>query len=186
MIIIVSVLLVIGLVFGLVGISRYKAKDKYERAKQKLEAELANGFVVKNINGDVFDEIGGKWVCKNTEIGGPHSQAMKITGMAPTVANLIRLYNYRMPEYSWLDTGQNAKSLSIAKVQATIVPLSVDQAIHVTNDKSLAIIYHRDGMAWVFRETEEGFKEELWLREGKVIEEDANCLETDRKALTAE
>jgi hypothetical protein len=89
---------------------------------------------------------------------------MKTAGMTPTVTNVAELLDYRMPSYAWFSPGENAKALSIAVVQATIVPISTDQTIHISADRSLALILHSDSVASVFRETESGLQEELWTK----------------------
>jgi hypothetical protein len=54
--------------------------------------------------------------------------------------------------------------MSIALVQATIVPISIDQTIHISADRSLALILHSDSVASIVRETESGLQEELWTK----------------------
>ena len=56
--------------------------------------------------------------------------------------------------------------LKIGAVQGTIIPVSTDNTIHVSSDKRLAVIFHRDDLASVFRDTDQGLSEALWAREG--------------------
>ena len=165
---------VLALVAAFILAPSIVAKGKYNEAKRKYEQELPGPFAVKEMDTTMQErlrEIEAEWSCRSNEVGGPTGQAMKMAGMAPTVANTAKLFNYRMPPYRWFDPARNVKSTSIAAIQATIVPISTDQTIHISADRSLALILHSDTVASVFLETENGLQEAMWVKKG--IEQNA-------------
>ncbi len=167
-------ILVLALIATIVLVPAVVANRKYEEGRRKLGSELGSPFTVREFDArtqDLLRNIEADWSCTSSEVGGPYQQAMKTVGIMPTVEGLTELFNYRMPAYSWFSPTKNADAISISAVQAIIVPVSLDQTIHVSTDRSLAVILHADGVASVFRETENGLLEELWVRKG--IEQDA-------------
>lgn len=171
--VVISVML-IALVVALLLVPSIAAKRKYDTAKQKLEKELPGTFTVKEFDSTMQNKLGEietQWSCSTSEINGPHSQALKTVGMDSTVPNLATLFNYRIPAYAWFDLDQNARNMSIAAIQAIIVPISTDQTIHMSADRSVALVLHTSRTASIFRDTAKGLQEALWTK--SAIEQDA-------------
>lgn len=148
---------------------------KYERAKNNLEQDLGQPFSVRPFDADIQKKLGAiesTWECTSEDVPGPHSDAMRLAGIAPSVEGLIRLYNYRMPEFSWLDASQNRKSLEIAAVQAVIVPISIDNTIHFSAAQRLALVRVTRRFVLIFRETENGLSETVWVGPKENTEQD--------------
>lgn len=149
------------------------AKGKYDTAKQKLEKELPGAFTVREFDSTTQEqlrEIETQWSCGTSEVNGPHSQALTTAGMDSTVSNIAALFNYRIPAYSWFDLDRNARNMSIGAIQAIIVPISTDQTIHVSGDRSVAMVLHTSRAASIFRDTDKGLQETLWTK--RDIEQD--------------
>ena len=79
-------------------------------------------------------------------------------GLPSTVEGLIQLYNFRMPEFSWLSLEQNRKSARIGAVQALFVSTSIDRTIHVSPQRRLALVRVHEGTMFIFFEKENGLK----------------------------
>lgn len=149
---------------------------KYQRARNNLEQDLGQPFSVRPFDGDMQKTLGvieSTWECTSGDVPGPHSDAMRLAGIAPSVEGLIQLYNYRMPEFSWLDSSRNRKSLEIAAVQAVIVPISIDNIIHFSAEQRLALVRVTKRTVLIFRETESGLSETVWVGPEENIEQTA-------------
>lgn len=164
---------VVALVGASLLVASIVAKATYDEAKEKYENELPSRFAVQQINSatrEKLREIAAGWSCRKTDVGGAYSQAMELAGMAPTAADVVQLFNYRMPAYAWFDPDANTKSKSLAIIQATIVPISIDQTIYLSADKSMILILHSESEASIIRETESGLQEELWTKNSNTTD----------------
>ena len=149
---------------------------KYERARINLEQDLGPPFSVRPFDGDMQKTLGvieSTWECTSEEVSGPYSDAMRLAGIVPSAEGLIQLYNYRMPQFSWLDLSQNRKSLEIGAVQAVVVTISIDNTIHFSAEQRLALVRVSKRTVLMFRETESGLSETVWVGPKENFEQDA-------------
>ena len=174
--IVVGAVILVAALLALWFIPLFSLNAKYERTKKMLEEDLGQPFSVRPIDKDIQKTLGvieSTWQCQTEEAPGPHSDAMRLAGIAPNVEGLIQLYNGRMPEFSWLDSSQNRKSLEVAVAQAMIVPMSINKTIYVSADGRLAFVRVTKGTAYIFRENEDGLTETVCVRPTENIEQDA-------------
>lgn len=153
------------LLLGLIVTPQMISMRKYNQARNNAQSQLPPPFRVLRIDAqkqERLEDIEARWTCKNIEINGPHALAMRTLGLEPSVTNLVNLLTLRIPPYDWLRPKENKRNLEVALVQTTILPISVDQSIHLSGDGSIALIEHPKGVVSIFRETEEGFQEALW------------------------
>jgi len=146
----------------------FHAKSKYEKARDNLYQELGPKFMGKQMDEVMQNRLANieeTWTCRGNEINGPHSEALCLAGMTPSVNGILELFNYRMPPYSWTNAKQNTKSLEIATVQAIIIPSSMDRIVHISKDNNLALIRINENCVYIFREKKEGLSEGLWVWE---------------------
>ena len=152
-------------VVGVLGISLWlafniRAKPKYDEVRSSLE--LDQPFAVVEMNEEtvnLFDEVHSSWDAQYSVVDGPHTDALNTLGLTPSVSNVISLYTYQLPEYSWLSPEQNKAALRFAAVYAVILPATMDQSIHVSPDRQSALIRRSPSLVDVFTDESDGLRE---------------------------
>jgi len=161
----IAVFAVASVVFLVVVIGAGVWLSTFLRAKQKYDefrVELGGPFSEVQMNAEatsLLEEARSKWVLRYNDVNGPHSEALKILGMQPTVANLVALFTYPLPDYSWVRSARNVRASATGVIQAKIFPVSVDHAIHVSEGRDLAYIQISENIVVVFTDDTEGLRE---------------------------
>ncbi len=146
----------------------FRAKWKYDTARADLRKNL---LVVIQIDADMkvqLAKVQTNWAESHSEIGGPHSEAIETVGLRPTVANLIEVFTYPLPEYWFLSSARNKKAATMGAVQAVILPRTVDGLIHVSEDQRLAIIRYGPDIVGVFTDDAGGLREATYTNKNNI------------------
>jgi hypothetical protein len=168
----------IATIFGALAVALFicwylanlRAKTNYE----KLRNELFVPYAVVPMDQQTksfLAEVQTKWTCTADEVGGPSSDVVKLAGMDPSVSNLIGLWNYQMPEYSWWSPARNRKPAVIALLKAKFFPSSVDRTFHVSDDGHEALLWGRTNMVYIYRDEAGGMREALYVKKKSTIEQ---------------
>jgi hypothetical protein len=165
-------LAVLLVVFGLaVWVARpfYIAAYKHEQARNRLNDELGPPYAIKLLDDNTLREIEQRWVCRsrNTET---FAEVFATLDVEPTLASLIEFMNYRIPRMSLIDLSANKRNAVIAELQSTVMPISRDHAIHISQAQRKAVVYPKDGFAFVYSEGENQFEEALYAQGKEGIE----------------
>jgi hypothetical protein len=169
-IIIVTVLL-LGAIWGCAWLFvSVHAKQKYDTLRKELStAQYAEVLIDQQANG-FLSRVQSHWI-QNPEVNGkPDSDVVKLAGMTPSVRNLIRVFNYQMPEYDWFSLAQNKQSAVIGLIKAKFFPVSVDRTFHVAEDGHLAFLWCRTNMVYVYRDETNGLSAKLYFTKTNDIE----------------
>jgi len=148
----------------------FNAKVKYDRARQSLLAGQPEPYKVVQMTPEMsslLDEIKKDWVKQYSETDGPYADTLRLVGLEPTVENLIYLLNYEMPDYSFFYLWRNKKALIMGQGKALLLPISIDAAIHVTENESTAMIRATKTAVQIFSDTVGGLKESMYYVAGE-------------------
>jgi len=163
LIVLFSIVVVIVAGFFTLGLLQ---KAKYDAVRERLDQELGKGLAPVTLNESKLEEV-SQWYVHSSDVGDAsvHADALKSLGKKPTVKNVVELFKIKMQPYAWLDWQRNRQNLNTAAVQATFAPITIDGSIHVSADGSTAIIFVRDGIVFVFKDTPEGLLDEIRYRD---------------------
>lgn len=146
-----------------------RAKRKYDQVRSELADNVLSAVAMDAETRALLSEVRTGWVERNSEVGGPHSEALKTVGLQPSVSNVIELFTYQMPEYSLLSLRRNGRPMQIGAVQAVLLPISIDKSIHVSDDRRVALIRIRPTIVYVFADEAGGLREtQYWLKQENV------------------
>lgn len=160
--IIVIVLILIGA--GAWLTLNLRAKQKYDKMRKGL-SEFSYSVVEMDADTKaLLAVVREKWTQSHSQIDGPHSDALKTLGLTPSVSNLVHVFTYRLPEYSLLSIDQNKKSAAMGLVQGILVPVTIDESIHVSAKGDLALIQVSTKCVLVFADENKGLREEMYLK----------------------
>ncbi|MBI1338049.1 MAG: hypothetical protein GC164_13965 [Phycisphaera sp.] len=155
----VVVVIVISGVTAWLGINHY-AKGKYDKMKSMLSP-----YEKVQINDEttaILTKAKNEWKMAYSDIGGPHTDALKLLGLEPSVSNLLYVFTYSLPQYSYLAPQQNAKAALMCSIQERIFPITIDQSIHVSQDEKLAMFRCNEKTILVFLDEGKGLREEMY------------------------
>ncbi len=145
----------------------FNAKIKYDRARKGVQCEPYKVVQMTPEMSSLLDEIKKDWVKQYSETDGPYADTLRVVGLEPTVDNLIDLLNYEMPDYSFFYLWRNKKALLMAQGKALLLPISIDDAIHVTENHSKAMIRITKTAVQIFSDTVGGLKESIYYAAGE-------------------
>jgi len=157
-----------------------RAKRKYDDARADLGKHL---FSVVQMDGDttaLLAEVQTNWVESYSEVGSVYTEALKTVGLSPSVSNLIEMFTYRMPEYSLLFPSRNKEPAAMGQIQATLLPMSVDGLIYVSEDQHLAMIRCKTNVVLVFADEAGGLREAQYCVKEENVEPGAEGDVVDR------
>jgi len=161
--IIVIVLIVIGA--GAWLTLNLRAKQKYDKMRNEL-SQLSYSVVKMDADTTaLLSEVREKWAQSHSQIDGPHSDALKTLGLDLSVSNLVHVFTYRLPKYSFLSIEQNKKSAAMGLVQGLLMPVTIDESIHVSANGDLALIQVSAKCVLVFADENAGLREEMYVKE---------------------
>ena len=144
------------------------AKTKYDKARQ----DNSTAYAVTPMDPQTatfLAEVQGNWICKADDTNGPDSDVVKLAGMAPSVRNLINVFNYQMPPYRWFSPSQNRKAAELNLIKAKFMPISLDQRWHLSADKRLALLLCKSNAVYLYRDEAGGLRATLYVkRKGEV------------------
>jgi len=139
-----------------------RAKRKYDKMRNEL-SELSYSVVEMDADTTaLLAEVREKWTQSHSQIDGPHSEALKTLGLNPSVSNLAHVFTYRLPKYSLLSIEQNKKSAAMGLVQGILMPVTIDESIHVSADGHLALVRCKTDLVYVFADENTGLREEMY------------------------
>ena len=147
------------------------AKQKYDMARDALLHDLPPFAIVKMDRDSTFflDEVRAHWAEKYSEVRGPITEALETAGLEATVANLAAVYTYQMPAYSFVSTSQNKKAREMGAIQAVIVPITIDNLIHASDDGHVAFVRTTNTSVMVFSDEPNGLREAMYyVKQDKV------------------
>ena len=137
-----------------------KAKEQYEKVrKDLLEHVLTETPLSEEVLG-LYEDAKLNWMLHDLEeVGGV---ALKSLQLEPTVRNMVMLLTSKMPDFNNLDLDTKPDPSIIAIHQAVLLPETVDQKVHVSEDNNLALLRIKPTHIMVYRNVADGLKEE-WL-----------------------
>ncbi len=172
----VSTVLIVAVAIGIaIGIGTWltlnlRAKQKYDKARDELAKGLPSVVKMDSDTMAFVADVRANWVESYSEVRGVHSDALKTLGLRPTVKNLVHVFTHRLPEYTFLSPEQNLKSMVMGIVQGTIVPMTNDQSIHLSDDGHLALVRCHTNIVLMFSDEPTGLREAMYKVKQKNIE----------------
>jgi len=164
------VILLVVILAGAWLVVSVHTKSNYDRMREGL---VDTYYVVTPMD-DQFRaflaEVQSNWTCRVNEIGGPDSEVVKLAGMTPSVRNLIYVFNYQVPEYSWFSPKRNRQAALIGLIKAKFFPRSVDKQWHVSEDQHLAVLWGVTNAVYVHQDETGGLRTALYFKKKKNIE----------------
>jgi hypothetical protein len=142
-----------------------RANEKYEQMKKGLVVT----YTVKPMDEQFqasLAEVEKTWLVRSAnskDQSRPHSDALKLVGMSPSAANLTHLLTCPMPDWSWISPSRNKESVVLGMTKALLNPRTVDNALHLSQDKKVLAIWCTKKAMWVFRDDAQGMKETLYF-----------------------
>jgi len=175
----------IGVLAVAIAIAAYLAvslrvKQKYDKARIELADHVLSAVPMDAETKALLTEVRTSWVERSSEVGGPHSDALKTIGLEPSVSNVIELLTYRMPAYSLLSFGRNRRPMQIGTIQAILLPISIDKSIHVSDDRHVALIRLHPTIVYVFEDDAGGLRETQYCLKKENVEPAAEGDAADR------
>jgi hypothetical protein len=108
-------------------------------------------------------EIEENWVCK-----GKYSEhleaAFQSMGVDLNIKNIIWLFHFRMPNFSWADSELNLRHSIIRGFQTALEPISIDGKMYMTPDGCQMVIKPYDMVAIIYTQTQSGVEEAIWYK----------------------
>ena len=147
-----------------------RAKAKYEKARSELTPHVLSAVLMDAKSIAFATQVRDSWIQRHSEVGGPHTSALETLGLRPTVSNLVHVFTYRMPAYSFLSLNQNRTATHMGLVQSTLIPGATDNAIHVSGDGRMALVRIGTSMVNFFQDEEAGLREASYYLEPKSTE----------------
>jgi hypothetical protein len=83
--------------------------------------------------------------------------------MNPSVTNLIKVFNYQMPKYSWFSSKQNKSSAARGLIKAQCMPISIDQRWYLSEDGHLAMLHCKTNVVYVYRDETSGLRATMYV-----------------------
>ncbi|MCP3927120.1 MAG: hypothetical protein GY714_31560 [Desulfobacterales bacterium] len=140
------------------------AKQKYDDMRSELNIVSFSKVQINSGIQKLIIEARTKWTEKYSKIDGPHSNMLKGTKLKPTVSNLINIFTYKLPDYSFFSMDFNRKSIEICKIQSIVFPVSIDNLIYVSDKKKIAIIRVQKNVILLFSDEESGLQEAMYIK----------------------
>jgi hypothetical protein len=146
-----------------------RAKRKYDHVRDEL-AQHSYAVVPFDQKTTAFlAEVRTSWTNSHSQVGGPHSDAIKLLGLRPSVSNLVHVFTHRLPAYSFLSLDQNKKSAVMAMVQGLLMPVTMDNSIHRSEDGLTALVRCQTNLVYVFSDEPAGLRESMYyLKKGNI------------------
>jgi hypothetical protein len=144
-------------------------KSQYDQTRTRLPAAYAVTPMDQNLL-SLLSEARSNWTCKADSTNGPDSDIVRLAGLTPSVDNLIRVFNYQMPDYCWWSPVRNRKALESALIKARFLPASIDRTFHVSADRHEAVVRCKTNAMFVFSDAPSGLRAALYLEKRKRIE----------------
>ena len=153
-----------------------RAKRKYDELRDRL-AQCSYSLVKMDSDTTaLLAEACADWTEAYSHVGGPHSDALKTVGLRPSVSNLTHVFTHRLPEYSFLSPNQNKKSVVMGAIQSLLFSVTIDDAIHLSGDGSIALIRCQTNLVLVFADEESGLRESMYYAKKQDIEQDESTV----------
>jgi|TARA_B100001093_G_scaffold341422_1_gene326148 hypothetical protein len=160
--IIVIVLIVLGTDAWLT--LNLRAKQKYDKMRNELSQLSYSAVTMDADTTSLLTEVREKWRRSHSQMDGPHSDALKTLELDPSVSSLAHVFTYRLPRYSLLSIEKNKKSATMALVQGLLMPVAIDESIHVSANGHLALIQIHPNCVLVFADENSGLREEMYVQ----------------------
>jgi len=164
----------IVVVFAVVGVGAWltlnlRAKRKYDQVRSDL-AQHSYAVVPFDTETTAFlAEVRASWTNSHSEVGGPHSDAITLLGLHPSVSNLVHVFTHRLPAYSFVSPQQNKESTVMAMVQGMLMPITIDDSIHVSNDGHTAVVRCQTNLVYIFSDELPGLRESMYyVKKGNI------------------
>ena len=141
------------------------AKRQYEEARIELAEVVLTEAQMDADTERLMAEVKANWKQTSSDTDGVYSQALKLIDLAPTVSNLVYLLTYRMPKFSILFPKKNFRPAVIGTIQAHIHTGSQDGHIHVSQDRSAALIRVIPKVVLIFENDGHGLRETTWTQQ---------------------
>ncbi len=139
------------------------AKQKYDDMRNELKNVSFSEVKMDSGIQELIIEARAKWTKKYSKIDGSHSNILMMKGLKPTVSNLVNIFTYTLPEYSFFSLDFNRKSIEMCKIQNMIFPVSIDNLIYISKNKKVAIIRVEKNVILLFSDVEPGLQETLYI-----------------------
>jgi hypothetical protein len=109
-----------------------------------------------------LNEMEGSWLASEETTNGI-SQTLALAGMAPTVWSVVQVLTSTPPAYCWWPPSRNYRATALAGTRSAYSELAGDQAIRVSQDGRVAVLWLGTNRALVFRDTPTGLRE-TWFK----------------------
>ena len=146
-----------------------RAKSKYDKVRKELTRHLCEVAPFDAATTAFLAEVQANWTNSHSIVGGPHSDALKLLGLTPSVTNLVHALTYRLPAYAFTAPNQNKKSIIMAAVQKILLPVTIDGSIHVSDDNHTAIIRCQTNFVYIFTDDTSGLRESIYHMKTKTL-----------------
>ena len=116
--------LVVGLGLSAWGFFSFRAYKSYETARSHLAEGLLSAADMDTVTESYLAEIRSGWTQRDSRLNGAHADALRTVALNPTVANLVQLLTYRIPNYSLTSMRKNEMWARFAATQVDLPPLN--------------------------------------------------------------
>ncbi len=139
-------------------------KSRYEESRAEISSVVLTEVPMNAATERLLSDVRDNWTEKCNDLDGLVSRALEIIHRTLSVANVVALFTYRMPDFSILSPRRNYEPIAIGVVQAQILPITVDHLIHVSHDRRVALIRVSSDTVFLFEDDDQGMREMVYLR----------------------
>ena len=155
------------IVIILAGVSAWlvlnlRAKRKYDAMRNELVPPYSVVQMDEKMNA-FLAQVQSDWTKGQDFVGGPIPKTFATVGLSATVSNLLGMYSYTMPEYSFVSPDRNKKAVLMGLIQGVSLSMSVDRTISVSTDHHLAMNRITTNQVQIYTDTAEGLREEYYF-----------------------
>ena len=171
----ISLVLIVLVIAGAAAwmVLNLRTKRKYDEVRDKL-AQCSYSLVM--MDGDttaLLAEARADWTEGFSHVRGPHSDALKTLGLRPSVSNLTHVFTHRLPQYSFFSPDQNKKAVVMGAIQSLLFPKTIEDAIHLSGEGSIALIRCQTNLVFVFADEEPGLRESMYYVKKEDLEDES-------------
>jgi hypothetical protein len=156
---VITAVLIAAVAVGIWGTLWLHSWESYE----KIRSLMASGLlVVKPMNAEateLTEKVQSQWKRSFDQFNGPSSQSLQMIGLTPSVDSLVALLTEPMPPYSVWSPSQNERWAVRGMVFVQLMPINMDGAIYVSDDRRLAMIRGSKDYVFLFHDETEGLRE---------------------------
>lgn len=163
-VILTVIILLIGFGTSAWLIFNIHTKKKYDECRNELIPKVLSVVKMNSETKKLLSEARMNWKNAYNETDGPYTNSLKVVMKNPSVSNLVEIFTYSMPEYSFFAPKLNMKSVKMGSIQNLILPMTIDHQVHLSDNGNLALIKCTPGIILVYSNGQRGLREEMYYK----------------------